>query len=313
MASSSAGSVVSRARANAAETPPRRGRDHDAGGPSDVPMNHSSAGPRQAEPVGGGVDRRHRRRIEPGVRIAQVRRVDGESRQQRQARRGGGAAEPLQLGPRRLGVDVVGRHRRDAAPVVDARLEQPRELVVGEVRRRLQRHLGRQDQPRHRDRPQVVVERRLRRRRHLRVRLGAEVLDDHLLQVAVPHVQLAQREQRLDPLGARLADPDQDPARVRDPQPAGALDRVEPDVGQLVGRAEVRHPALRQPRRGRLQHDPLRRRRRAQRGQLVVGEDARGWRAAAGRSPRAPRGPPRRGRTRWSSCPSSASSSRATR
>ena len=42
--------------------------------------------------------------------------------------------------------------------------------------------------------------------------LRAEVLDDHLLDVAVALVEVADREQRLDPLLARLADPDQDPA-----------------------------------------------------------------------------------------------------
>ena len=76
---------------------------------------------------------------------------------------------------------------------------------------------------------------------HLRAGLGAEVLDDHLLQVTVALVQLAQREQRLDALAPRLADADQDAARVRDREPPGAVDRVEAHLGQLVGRAEVRH------------------------------------------------------------------------
>jgi len=49
-----------------------------------------------------------------------------------------------------------------------------------------------------------------RRLAHRRVRLGAEVLDDHLLDVAVLLVQLAQRQERLHPLDRGLADPDQD-------------------------------------------------------------------------------------------------------
>ncbi len=105
--------------------------------------------------------------------------------------------------------------------------------------------------------------------------LGAEVLHDDLLQVAVPLVQLAQREQRLDALAARLADADQDAARVRDREAPGAVDRVESHLGQLVGRAEVRLAALRQPRARGLEHDPLRGRDLAQREQLVVVEDAR--------------------------------------
>ena len=129
-------------------------------------------------------------------------------------------------------------------------------------------------QPRDRDRPEVVVERGLRRLGHLGAGLGAEVLHDHLLQVTVALVQLAQREQRLDALAPRLADADEDAARVRDREPAGAVDRVQAHLGQLVGRAEVRHAALREPGAGRLEHDPLRGRDLAQREQLVVVEDA---------------------------------------
>src|SRR6478736_4468436 len=50
VASSSVGSDASSARENAAETPPQRGRDHEAGGPSEVPMNHSSAGRARPSP-----------------------------------------------------------------------------------------------------------------------------------------------------------------------------------------------------------------------------------------------------------------------
>ena len=162
----------------------------------------------------------------------------GASVRSASARRGG---EQRALRPRRLGVDVVGRDRGDAAEVVDAGLEQARELGVREVGRRLHGDVERHQQARDGDRPEVILERRLGRVGHLRAGLGAEVLDDDLLQVAVPLVQLAQREQRLDALAARLADADQDAARVRDRQAPGAVDRVEAHLGQLVGRAEVRH------------------------------------------------------------------------
>ena len=184
------------------------------------------------------------------------------------------AARQRALGPRRLGIDVVGRHGRDAAEVVDAGLEQARELGVREVRRRLHGDVERHQQPRDRDRPEVVVERGLRGLGHLGAGLGAEVLHDHLLQVTVALVQLAQREQRLDALAPRLADADEDAARVRDREPPGAVDRVQAHLGQLVGRAEVRHAALREARARRLEHDPLRGRDLAQREQLVVVEDA---------------------------------------
>ena len=141
--------------------------------------------------------------------------------------------------------------------------------------RRLDGDVERHQQARERDRPEVVVERGLGRLGHLRAGLGAEVLHDHLLQVAVALVQVAQREQRLDALAARLADADQDAARVRDREAPGAVDRVQAHLGQLVGRAEVRPAALRQARARGLEHDPLRGADLAQGEQLVVVEDAR--------------------------------------
>ena len=57
-------------------------------------------------------------------------------------------------------------------------------------------------------------------------RVRDEVLEDHLLDVAVAAVDLGQRLERRDPLLLGLADPDEDPARERDPQLAGGLDRL---------------------------------------------------------------------------------------
>ena len=74
---------------------------------------------------------------------------------------------------------------------------------------------GRQDQAGDRDRPEMVRKRRLGRVRHRGAGLGAEVLDDDLLEMAVLGVQRAQRQQRLDPLAPGLADADQDAARER--------------------------------------------------------------------------------------------------
>ena len=67
-------------------------------------------------------------------------------------------------------------------------------------------------------------------------RVGDEVLEDHLLDVAVALVDLGQRLERGDPLLLGLADPDEDPARERDPQLAGRLDRLAAArAGCLVG------------------------------------------------------------------------------
>ncbi len=174
------------------------------------------------------------------------------------ASRSGGLFEPRELGPGRLGVDMIGRDGRDAAPVVDAGVEQAWKLCVCEVRRGLQCDLVGQDQPRDGDRPEVVVERRLGRVGHLRIGFGAEVLDDYLLQVPAPSVQAAQCEQCLDALAARLANADQNATRRWDLQLAHAIECVEPCSRFLVGRAVVRHALLAQAGTGGLQHDPLR-------------------------------------------------------
>ena len=116
--------------------------------------------------------------------------------------------------------------------------------------------------------------RRLRRVRHLRVRLRAEVLDDHLLDVAVARVRVGDRAQRVEPLLPRLADPDQDPRRERDALRAGGVDGGEPHGRELVGRAEVRAAAAREPFRRRLQHRPHRERVRAERADVVARQHA---------------------------------------
>ena len=120
---------------------------------------------RQPVAVGGRQRGPRTRRREPALGIAQVARVDAQARRERAVGRGGRGREQRALGPRRLGIDVVGRHGRDAAEVVDAGLEQARELGVREVRRRLHGDVERHQQPRDRDRPEVVVERGLRRPR----------------------------------------------------------------------------------------------------------------------------------------------------
>src|SRR5437773_939587 len=110
--------------------------------------------------------------------------------------------------PRLLGIDVVERERRDAAPVVEARGEQARVRVGREVRRRLHGHGVGQHQARDGDRPQQVVERGLGGIPHRDPRLRAEVLHDDLLDVTVTLVEVADGRERVDSLRRRLADPD---------------------------------------------------------------------------------------------------------
>ena len=150
------------------------------------------------------------------------------------------------LGPRRLGIDVVDRHRRDAAPVVDPGVEQRGEVLVGQVRRRLQMRPRRTEQePRDGDRPEELLERGLGRSGHPRPGLRAEVLDDHLLHVSVALGSVADRD-----AARRAARLGVSPIPIRRPVVNGtraspaSRERLEPRGGQLVGRAEVR-PAAR--------------------------------------------------------------------
>ncbi len=117
----------------------------------------------------------------------------------------------------------------------------------------------------------MVGEVGLRRRGHARLGLGAEILDDDFLDVAVALVQIAQRQQRLDALGPGLADADQDARGERHRRLAGRGDAVEPPARHFVRRAEMRPAAPAQPLAGALQHDPLRYRDRAQPVELLAG------------------------------------------
>src|SRR5205085_7720864 len=89
--------------------------------------------------------------------------------------------------------------------------------------------------------------------------LRAEVLDDDLLDVAVPAMEVADREERLRAFGFRLPDADEDPGRERDREPPRVLDRSQSHPGVLVRRPEVGTAPLREPAGGALEHQPHRR------------------------------------------------------
>ena len=185
-------------------------------------------------------------------------RIDGEPLHQRVSGRSG---RPLQRGeawPRRLGIDVIGGDRRDPAPVVDAGCRQPRKTLEAQIRRHLDVHCRAQHEPRGRGRPQHVVERGLGGAGHAGPGLGAEILDDDFLQMAVAGMQVAQHEQREDAFAPGLADADQDAAGERHTLAAGRFDHRNADRRVLVGGAEMRPARLGEPGRGVFQHDALR-------------------------------------------------------
>ena len=177
--------------------------------------------------------------------------------------------------PGRFRVDEIRRHRRHAAPVVDARRHDGPERAGREVGRRLDRGRRPEDQPRGGDGPQQFLRAGLWRMGHLRVRLGAEILNDDLLHRAGGVVDLAQRQQRLDALAPRLADADQDAGGEGNPRFARKPDGFETPRGQLVRRAVMRHALLAEPVRGAFQHDAHRGRDAAQFRQLRRRHQAR--------------------------------------
>ena len=102
---------------------------------------------------------------------------------------------------------------RDPAPIIDSRRNQPRIDARRQVGRRLDIHRGAQDQARGGDAPEQVVEIGLRGAGELGAGLGAEVLNDDLLNMPETAVQIADGEERLEALGPCLADADQNAGR----------------------------------------------------------------------------------------------------
>ncbi|GIU89260.1 MAG: hypothetical protein KatS3mg010_0359 [Acidimicrobiia bacterium] len=249
-----------------------------AGRPGRATSRCRARGPR----CRNGEHRRAHVGVQPLVGSSDVLRVHREARREHLARRLGRVAQAVERGPRSLGVDVVDRHGRNPAPVVDARGDERRE-VVAEVGRRLEVDVGRQHQARHGDRPEELVGRARLRAVHRGTRLRQEVLDDDLLHVPVAFVRGGDREQRVEPFFARLADADEDARRERDTRPPRGLERREPSLRGLVGGAVVRTSRFAEARRERLDHHPLRRADRAQaldlrlrqRACVRVGEQAR--------------------------------------
>ena len=202
-----------------------------------------------------------------------VLRVHAQPLGQRVATRLQVLAHPVRRRERVLGRDVVAVGRQPAQ--VGGPLLHQRQPPLGQVGRDLHAHVGHQLQRRPHQRAHLVQRHVLAPRRHRRgvagglgalglvgylrglgavvARVGHEVLQDHLLEVAVLGVHRRQRLQRLDPLGRRLADAHQDPRREGDLQLTGIADGLQPALGVLGRRALVHH----QVRVHRLQHQPL--------------------------------------------------------
>ncbi len=193
--------------------------------------------------------------------------IHGEARRQHHATGLGDLAQAVQLGPRTLGVHVIGRDRRDAAPVVDARVEECAEIVA-QIRRGLQVDLGRQHDAGRGDGPQELVGGARRLVLHAGARFGQEVLHDDFLHVAMTGVRRGDGFERRQPIGAGLAQPHQDSGGERNAQLAGVFQRRQTSRRVLVGGATVTGQIVAQ----RLDHHSLTGRHRAQRRQIVAAQ-----------------------------------------
>ena len=107
--------------------------------------------------------RRAQRRIEPSLRLGGIGRIDRQPLDQHLAGARRLRCQRLELRPRRFGIDVVGRHRRHAAPVVDAGRDQLGQRAAAQIGRRLDVHRRPEQHARDRDRPQMIGGGRLRR------------------------------------------------------------------------------------------------------------------------------------------------------
>ena len=231
----------------------------------------AARGPRvvAAQPLGvGRVEHGEAQgRVEPGAGVEGEGGVEGQPGGQHVAGRLGGRPQDAEGRPGPFGVDVVGGHRGHAAPVVDAGADQ-RAQLVGEVGRRLQMDVVGQDEAGRGDGPEELVGGARRVAVHRGPGLGQEVLDDHLLDVAVTGVAGGDGLQGVEPVLAGLADAHQQPGGERHGQLARPLQGGEPPGRDLVGRRAVGG----QVGVGRLDHHPLAGRHRPQPGQVVAVE-----------------------------------------
>src|SRR5436309_2677309 len=129
--------------------------------------------------------------------------------------------------------------------------------------------------PRDGERTEQVRERRLGLISHRDARLRAEVLDDDLLDVTVPLVEVADRCEGVHPLALGLADADENARRERDRELPRERDRSEAPRRYLVGRAVVRQAGAAEPLRHGLEHQAHAHGDLAEGGEVALGHHPR--------------------------------------
>ena len=96
---------------------------------------------------------------------------------------------------------MIRGDRGDPAPIIDPRRDQLRIDARRQVGGRLDVHLRPQDEARGGEAPKQIIKIGLRSPGELGAGLGAEVLDDDLLNVPELPMQIADGEERLEALG----------------------------------------------------------------------------------------------------------------
>ncbi len=194
--------------------------------------------PRRIEPTGGVGQRCHMRvqaRVDPRGGISHILRMHRQTWGQLETLAGGDRGQGLDLRPRAFGIHVIRGDGADPTEVVHTTREQTGDdLGSAQIRWSLDPNARSQEDPSGGDRREVGVFVRVGSSPGGRVRLGPEVLDQHLLDVSVLASQAPDVEQGGDEFVRRLADPHQDPGGERDPQPPGVLDHAQPNLRVFV-------------------------------------------------------------------------------
>ena len=133
-------------------------------------------------------------RRRPDREVACVGRIDGQPMHQQFVGNGRALGKLRYRRPRRLRIDVIRGDWRDPTPIIDARRNQPRIDARRQIGGCLDIHRGAQDQARGGDAPKQVVQIGLRGAGELRAGLGAEVLNDDLLNMPETAAQIADGE-----------------------------------------------------------------------------------------------------------------------
>ena len=253
----------------------RRRRGHRTGegaeelGRVDLAPGAPGMVPAQRLGVGGVEHREPHRLSQPAGGIEGEFGVDGQPRGQGVAVGFGGRPEDAESRPCPFRVHVVGGDRRHAPPVVDARRQQ-RGQVVGEVGRGLQVDLRREQQSGDGDGPEKLVGRARGSLVHGGARLGQEVLDDDLLDMAVAPMAPGDGLEGGDAILPRLPDADQEPGGEGNRCRPGGLQGGQPAGRGLVGgRAMGRQAGIH-----RLDHHALAGRHLSEPGELLAGQGA---------------------------------------